>query len=252
MNPGDRAERDRELVARALDDYAVRRISFYQRVTLKQILAKDVLMYAVRGVQTAQEFLNQAFAALESSSEETNMGTTWQQIIKDLAWPSAIDAGDVMAERDGSLWVVEIKAQTNTLNSSSSPQTLRSLKDRVEYHGAFQPARRQSVRAMIGVLRGPSADRIETYRHDPRRAVNRDLDGFSYRYVVGSSFWVWLTGRPSVVELLGDFDSAGKRLRDARRACVERLGQDLDRMLRERGLVDDIQSVLRIAYGERR
>ena len=66
------------------------------------------------------------------------MGTAWQRMIKDLAWPTAIDAGDIMAERDGALWVVEIKAQTNTLNSSSSPQTLRALQDRVKYFSSFQ------------------------------------------------------------------------------------------------------------------
>ena len=234
MNPEDRTDRDRELVAAALTDYAARRTAFYERTTLRRLLAKDVLMYAARGIATADEFVDAAFSAMESSSEETNMGTAWQRMIKDLAWPTAIDAGDIMAERDGALWVVEIKAQTNTLNSSSSPQTLRSLQDRVKYHSSFQQARHQPVRAMIGVLRGPDTDREEEYRVSERRNGNKDLDLFKYRYIVGRPFWRWLTGRPSVVSLLGDLPVSATSLRDQREQCVRRLKLEMAALLRQR------------------
>lgn len=205
-------------------------------------------MFALRGVTTAEGFVEQAFSALESSSEETNMGTTWQRILKDLAQPAVLDAGDVLAEREGALWIVEVKSQTNTLNSSSLAQTVRSLKERVEYHSSFKQARRQPVKAAIGVMRGREVDREITFAAAGTRTENRALDGFVYRYLVGRAFWRWLTGRPSVLSLVGDFSAEAASLLQARVECLTRLQTEMAQLLADNGLPPTITSVITLSF----
>jgi len=207
-------------------------------------------MFALRGISTAHAFVEEAFTAFESSSEETHMGMTWQKILKDLSQPAVIDAGDILAERESALWVVEVKSQTNTLNSSSLAQTLRTLKNRVEYHSSFQQARRQPVRAMIGVMRGRERDQQVVYSAARTRTENRDLDGFSYRYLVGPAFWRWLTGRPNILSLIGDFSAEAASLQRARQDCLARLHEDMDALLTSRSLPDTIEALLTLTFEE--
>lgn len=207
-------------------------------------------MFALRGVTTAAEFVEATFSALESSSEETSMGTAMQGIGKELAWPSVIDAGDIMAEREGALWIIEVKSQTNTLNAASLASTIRSLKTRVERHASYRPATRQPIKAMIGVLRGPELDQTKIYAVPEHRTENRALHGFSYRYLVGRAFWSWLTGHPSIVPLLGDFREISAEVSLARQKAVERLQVDMYSALTAKQLTQDIYGVLRLAYEE--
>ncbi len=237
-----------ETVRAALQEYAERRLHFYRVKKLGDLLTKDVLMFALRGVASSEAFVEQAFAALESSSEETNMGTTWQKILKDLSYPAVIDAGDILAERESALWVVEVKSQTNTLNSSSLPQTLRSLKERIEYHRSFQQARRQPVKATIGVMRGRESDQELTFTSTGTRTENRDLDGFTYRYLVGPAFWRWLTGRPSILSLIGDFSAEAASLAEARARCLANIQAEMRELLAKHDLSPTIASVIKLTF----
>ncbi|MEX0750592.1 MAG: PmeII family type II restriction endonuclease [Dehalococcoidia bacterium] len=237
-----------EAVHAALRDYVDRRLHFYRTKRLRDLLSKDVLMFALRGVATSDGFVEQAFAALESSSEETTMGHTWQRILKDLAEPAVIDAGDFLAEREGALWVIEEKSQTNTLNASSLAQTVRALKDRVERYRTFQQARRQPVKAMIGVMRGREDDREMRFPAGGPRTENRDLEGFEYRYIVGPAFWRWLTGRPSILSLIGDFTDATAVLVEARQDCLARLQLEIAELLAQHSLPPTIASVITLTF----
>ena len=54
--------------------YQTKRLKSYRKMHLSQLLGKDVLLFAARGVTTAYAFVDEAFKAAESSSEETVMG----------------------------------------------------------------------------------------------------------------------------------------------------------------------------------
>ena len=118
-----------EKVYDLLGDFAAARTRYYTdpaKVRVRDLLHKDVVMYAARGILTADEFVEEAFRAKESSSEETVMGNKWQQIIAAIS-DDTLDTGDLCTERDGDLYVCELKSQANTTNSSSFPQELREL-----------------------------------------------------------------------------------------------------------------------------
>jgi len=244
VSPDQSEEHARKAVRRGLEAYATNRIARYERTRLAELLRKDLLMIALRGVQSADELLAELFAAFESSSEETHMGNAIQLIATELA-RSAIDLGDLLVdEPDGDLWVVEVKSQTNTVNSRSRPQILRILKRRVGEYGRYQPARPRTVRAMIGVLRGTSRDVMMNYR-----AVNhadRDIDGFEYRYLVGKAFWEWLTLRPGIYSLVGDISDLSVRIAVARSLCLDRMRTQMHDWLDLHDRPHDIPSVLRL------
>ncbi|MFR5828898.1 MAG: PmeII family type II restriction endonuclease, partial [Adlercreutzia equolifaciens] len=146
---------------------------------------KDVIMFAARGVATAEEFVLEAFRACESSSEETVMGNLWQALIAAIS-SDTLDTGDMMTVRDGALYVCELKSQVNTTNSASFPQELRELKDKCETQRRFKRASNQQVLPAFCVLRHNKAiDEIRTYQPDERDQANRDIAGFQYRYLTG-------------------------------------------------------------------
>ena len=240
----------RDIVMAEFADFADRRIAWYgdpKKVSLQHLLVKDVLMFAARGVLTADEFVEEAFHALESSSEETVMGNLWQRTIAAIS-TKTLDTGDFITEKPDALWVCEVKSQTNTTNSSSSVQELRTLKAKAE--DLRQPRRGSSkpIKCAFCVIRGPRADETRTFHVNPRRPlIDADLEGFQYRYLVGSAFWEWLTDYKSAKELvenIGDLQVA--KVRAAREACLARLKQEMSDALANKGLGATMDDVLKL------
>lgn len=238
----------RELVKRELREFARKRTAWYNdpsRVSLDHLLKKDVLMFAARGVLTADEFVDDCFRAYESSSEESVMGTLWQAMIAGLS-TDTLDTGDLTTLRDNTLWVCELKAQYNTTNSSSHVQELRDLQTRVADTRRPRRATSIPVRGAFCVLRGSDIDRVEVYT--PRRAgENEDLRGFEYRYISGRALWKWLTGYETPLDLVGSVEELEvEEVRAARARCISRIKDDLTSRLVERGLGTTIGDVLRL------
>jgi hypothetical protein len=205
-------------------------------------------MFALRGLDTPQAFVEAAFAAHESSSEEGVMANTWTDILRRLATLPVVEGGDLLVEKESVLWIVQVKNSETTFTNAARLQTFRELKERVEHHRSFSTTSRRSVEPMIGVLRGKGRDEVKTYEPKSRtRTENREIFGFRYRYVVGSSFWRWLTGRSSVVDLLPNRGPSGAALADARRRCVDRLADALRSELRTSGLPLSMDGVIELA-----
>lgn len=243
-------ERQREVAYGLLGEFARKRIAWYgnaSKINLRKLLAKDVIMFAARGVALAEEFVAEAFRACESSSEETVIGNTWQAVIAAIS-SDTLDTGDMMTVREGALWVCELKSQANTVNSSSFPQELRELKDKCAAQERFRRASGQPVRPAFCVMRHPKpVDEVRTYRADPRDLPNRDIDGFEYRYLAGDAFWQWLTGFDSVEGLISDVDLIDNDgVVEARAACLERLQVEMRAALAEHGLGDTMNDVLKL------
>lgn len=119
----DDVARQRAIAYDMLREFSAKRAAYYRdssKINLKKLLGKDVIMFAARGVATAEEFVLEAFRACESSSEETVMGNLWQALIAAIS-SDTLDTGDMMTVRDGALYVCELKSQVNTTNSASFP-----------------------------------------------------------------------------------------------------------------------------------
>ncbi|WP_296008577.1 PmeII family type II restriction endonuclease [uncultured Adlercreutzia sp.] len=233
---------------RFLDEFAAKRTAYYRdpsKLNLKKLLAKDIIMFAARGVTSAEEFVTEAFHACESSSEETVIGNTWQAVVAAIS-SDTLDTGDMMTVRDGALYVCELKSQTNTTNSSSFPQELRELKDKCEAQRRFRRASNQEVRAAFCVLRDKKAvDEVRTYEPSERDMANRDIAGFQYRYLTGAAFWQWLTGYDSVEGLIDDVTLIHTGdVRAAREECLARLQEEMRAALAEHGLDGSMNSVV--------
>lgn len=169
------------------------------------------------------------------------MGNSWQRILSDLS-ERAVGGGDLLLERDNVLWVVEMKAQTNTLNGVSRPQTVRTLKQKTLAQSRIRHPGRRGVRAMIGVIRGSADDRERTYSDSAPE--NADIQGFQYREMVGAPFRAWLTGLANPLDLIDDLGSHGHSLASAREECLARLSREIHAKLDEQSLPDDIQSII--------
>lgn len=243
MTSNDSLAQKRELVSRVFAEYAAKRLAYYRdrRDLLTDLLKKNPLLPALRGITTASGWVQEALHAHESSSEETIMGNAWQDILTQLA-DHAVGAGDLLIERDDRLWVVEIKSQINTLNSSSLPQTLRGLQRKVNEQRRVRTPRSRGVDAMIGVVNGSSLDEFKTF---PDTAdENRDIANFPYRYMVGAAFKSWLTGMANPDELMESANERSAEIAAAREACLERLRGELSVLLTLRNLPDSIESVM--------
>ena len=244
----DEIAKQRDIAYQKLDDFAANRTAYYRdksKINLKKLLSKDVVMFAARGISTAEEYVIEAFRACESSSEETVMGNTWQAIITAIS-SDTLDTGDMMTSRDGALYVCELKSQTNTTNSASFPQELRELKEKCEAQRRFRRASNQEIRPAFCVLRNSrSIDEIRTYHADIRDQANQDIDGFQYRYLAGSAFWLWLTGFESVEGLIDDVNRIHVGdVAIARSECLARLQEEMREALSERGLGSTMNDVL--------
>jgi hypothetical protein len=246
LKADDAERRARAVVYAALDEYAVGRIDRYRRMRLGELLQKDLLMMAMRGVGTGQALLETAFVAFESSSEETKMGGLVQRIATDLA-ERAVDLGDLVVETaDGDLWIVEVKSQTNTITGGLRNAALRTMKERLEDQSKFRRVRRGKVRALLGVVRGASRSE-EIVCQFPSRHRFADLNGFEYSYKVGKPFWEWLTGRPGLASMVDTVPPIAEQVAVARQAALDRLQIDLAESLEKRGFGTDVPAVLRLA-----
>ncbi|MDN6822935.1 PmeII family type II restriction endonuclease [Corynebacterium flavescens] len=243
--------RARERCLTILGEYQDRRVNYYENdISLKKIMAKDIAMFSARGVSNSDEYVEEAFHAVESSSEETVMGTQWQRILSAIS-EDTLDTGDLTTQRDGILWVCEVKAQTNTTNSSSFPQELRGMRTRMQELQGRQRASKQPVKAAYCVLRDKSnknqgVNETRVYQSPELQRENRDLDNFEYRYITGKQFWQWLTGFDSEIAILmplKDLEDKGERVKLARNAALVKLQKQLRDELGELGLgvsIDDV------------
>ncbi|MCH4053914.1 MAG: hypothetical protein LKH08_00035 [Atopobiaceae bacterium] len=241
----------RRLAYERLKQFTQNRINYYESdtVTVKKLLSKDVVMFAAKGVKTSDEFVDEAFRAIESSSEETVMGNTWQAIIAAIS-QDTLDTGDLTTVRDGCLYVCELKAQTNTTNSTSFPGELRALRDKVEQKRHFARASNQPIKAAFCVLRSKKAiDEVREFSlSNEYDHTNDDLVGFEYRYLTGAAFWRWLTGFSSAEGgLIDDVSSLDvDEIRKARIACLNKLHMDMNNALSEERLPHTIQGILEL------
>ena len=249
----DEIKMQREIAYSKLSEFSSNRSSYYRdksKINLKKLLSKDVIMFAARGIDNAHDFVEEAFRACESSSEETVMGNTWQSIITAIS-SDTLDTGDMMTVRNGALYVCELKSQSNTTNSASFPQELRELKDKCEAQRRFRRASNQEVKPAFCILRNnKSIDEERTYHPDERDQANRDIDGFQYRYLAGSAFWRWLTGFDSVEGLVDDTSRIViGDVKQAREECRARLQKEMSDALAEHNLgtsMDDVLELKRI------
>ncbi|MCB4208909.1 PmeII family type II restriction endonuclease [Arthrobacter sp. UM1] len=234
-----------DVALRIIKEYQERRIGFYEKLRLKELLEKDIAMFAARGCTTALEYLTEAFHAKESSSEETVMGTHWQRILSAIS-ADTLDTGDLTTQRDGALWVLELKSQTNTTNSSSFVQELRGLRTRMEELKGRRRASGQAVKAAMCIVRDGKVGKDETrvYKSPDLQRENRDLDGFEYRYITGAKFWQWLAGFNSSIGLLMPLSNVdGSRVQAAREKSLARLSNELTDQLSSHdlgGSLDDL------------
>ena len=248
----------REKVFEIIKEYQMKRINWYKdnlkpknrksdvSKLINKILAKDITMFALRGITTAEEYIDAAFPALESSSEETVMGNTWQEILTQIS-ENTFDTGDITTERDGILWVCEIKSQTNTTNSSSLPQELRALRTRMEEITGRKRVSKQEVKAAFCVTRDKKPkDEFKTYEASAIQRENHDLNGFEYRYITGEKFWTWLTGYPSEAGLLMPLSAitGGDKVAEARTQCIQNLKCELLELLKKHNLSNSIDDLV--------
>lgn len=237
-------------VYEALSKFARKRTEWYsdkRSVNLKGLMTKDVVMFAARGVQNADEFVIEAFHAKESTSEETVMGTLRQEICAAVS-ADTLDTGDMTTLRDGDLYVCELKSQANTTNSSSFPQELRELRDKCDAMSRFRRASSQRILPAFCVMRNNRAvDEWRIYTPQARDQANRDLAGFQYRYLAGAGFWRWLIGLDSVDDLIDDFGNVELGdVRKAREDCIERLKREMALALAEERLGSSMNDVLEL------
>lgn len=254
----DDLEKQKQVTVEYLGNFAQNRLDFYRnpkkdQLTLKGLLSKDIVMFAARGVYTADEYVEEAFRAKESSSEETVMGNTWQAIIAAIS-ADTLDSGDLMTSRDGALWVCELKAAPNTTNSASFPQELRELKTKLEVQGRYKRASNQPLKAAFCVLRSQrndsaGKDEERVFQAAPGDFTNMDLNGFEYRYLEGKKFWRWLADLDGPEGLVDDASALcvnRDELVAARKKRMEALKLELRNALDEHNLPHTIDGVLRL------
>ncbi|WP_101671332.1 PmeII family type II restriction endonuclease [Bifidobacterium anseris] len=247
-------EEARKKRARAiLNAYIQNRIAFYDGtgsspMTYERLLGKDFAIYALRGVETAEDYAREAFHAVESSSEETAMGTRWQELIASIA-ENAIDTGDLTATRDGAVYVIELKSQENTTNSSSFPNELRSLRQRMREIAGRKRASHQKVEAAICITRSTiSKDEWRTFDVGFATQENADLKDFRYRYLSGTAMWQWLCGIDSPYGLIRPFSKIDSEpVLKARESSLERVTQQLLKELDRKGLPHTLDGVAELS-----
>jgi hypothetical protein len=235
-----------ELLRGAFVGYAHRRLAFYENPRLlSKVLDRNLVPFALRGVAGVDEFVEQVLAAYEAGSEETMLGNAWQAAIATL--PHTVGGGDLRTERDGDLWIVQLKTSPKQ-NSSAHAQDLRMLRTKLLGERDHQPGRR-SVKAMMAYLTGPSEFRWVT--HKERSAANQDIDGFQYQRAVGQAFLSWIGISKPLAELAMQLGGPPAQIRSARQSALVRLKRELRARLRDEGLDDDMDSIMRLAPGRR-
>ena len=234
-------EARRESARSILNAYIQSRIAFYDgtgssSMTYERLLGKDFAIYALRGIETAEDYAREAFHAVESSSEETAM-------------ENAIDTGDLTATRDGAVYVIELKSQENTTNSSSFPNELRSLRQRMKEITGRKRASNQRVEAAICITRSTiSKDEWRTFEVSGVTQENADLKNFRYRYLSGTAMWQWLCGIDSPYGLIRPFSSINSEaVLLARESSLERVTTQLLEELDKNGLPHTLDGVAELS-----
>lgn len=235
-----------EIARRAIADYQTRRIEAYRKMRLKNLLGKDVLMFAARNIRTANEFVDEAFKAAESSSEETVMGSTRQALAVLLS--NGADSGDITVVRDGVKYYCEMKTQANTTNSGSFAAVLQELKYAVENDRSYahRTVTNQGVGAAILISRSEKTiDEVRVFHCDSdAKKTYPMLDGFEYRYISGRAMWQWVGDVDDPIELIQPLTQLnGGRVASARSDALSRIHHELDGRLLVRHLPDTIDSV---------
>lgn len=252
-------EEEKKRVAREIIvEYQQSRLDSYGKMRLNQLLGKDTLLFAARGISTAHGFVNEAFLAAESSSEETVMGNSRQALAIRLG--QALDGGDLIIVRDGIRYVCEMKSQTNTTNAGGLAAVLQELRKGIQDQQRAMRVHRtvssQEVRGAILVSRSSKSKDEELVYHANTEAKRTypGIDGFSYRYISGVYMWRWVAGVDDPIELfdsIGGLDPEGK-LEEARKNALARIHRDLDKQLERRGLPDSIDSIYALVCERRR
>jgi hypothetical protein len=234
------------LLVRAFEQYVERRLAWYKspKTVLRGILRKDGLPFALRGIQTADEFAEQAFYAHEASSEETMMGNAWQAALAAIS-PNSVGGGDLRTERDGTLWIIQVKLSRGQ-NAGAEAQDLRMLKTKLSHEIGDHHPGRKSVKAMLGFVLGPSMDQWRTYRS--KSAANKDIDMFQYQYVAGRDFLRWCSAEFSHAALLASLSPMTSQMQQARDGCLRAVQSLLREKLAGAGLGLGMTDVLQLTY----
>ncbi|MCL4240875.1 MAG: hypothetical protein KJ048_05930 [Dehalococcoidia bacterium] len=237
------AEHVPRLIRAAFEDYLRRRLEYYRapRQLVRSLLRKNGLVYALRGIETADDFAEQALAAHETSSEETMLGNAWQAALAAVS-PNSVGGGDLRTERDGTLWIIQVKTSRGQ-NAGAEAQDIRMLKTKLLSERDHHPGR-HNVKAMMGFVRGPAANEWRTYRS--KSAANADIDTFQYQYMAGAPFLEWCSAAFDIEVLISALQPQIRTVQGARRECVEAVKAALKRQLTEEGLEHDMPSVLRL------
>lgn len=231
------------LIRAAFEDYLRRRLEYYSapRQLLRNLLKKNGLVYALRGIETADDFAEQVFAAHETSSEETMLGNAWQSALAAVS-PNSVGGGDLRTERDGTLWIIQVKTSRGQ-NAGAEAQDLRMLKTKLISERDHHPGR-HNVKAMMGFVRGPAANEWRTYRS--KSVANADIDTFQYQYMAGAPSLEWCSAAFDVEVLIEALQPQVRTVQAARGECVEAVKSALKQALTDEGLKHDMSSVLRL------
>jgi hypothetical protein len=233
-----------QLLRIAFDDYAHKRLDFYENPRLlAKLLDRNLVPFALRGVRDADEFVGQVLPAFEAGSEETMLGNAWQAALAKL--PHTVGGGDLRTEREGELWIVQLKTSPKQ-NSSAHAQDLRLLRTKLLAERDHQPGRR-SVKAMMAYLVGPREFRWIT--HKERSLANADIDGFQYQRAVGEAFLEWIGISKQLAQLAVQVDDRPAQIRLAREKALERLKTELGQRLAAAGLPPTMDSIMSLDPG---
>lgn len=224
-------------------DYLARRLAFYQDAPgiLGNLLKKDVLLLAMRGLSTSDEFVEHAFTAFESSSEETMWGNAWQQAIARAA-PGTVGGGDLRTERGDTLWIIQLKLGKQ--NSGAHAQDVRVLQSKVRQETDHHPGRR-NVKAMYAIIRGQP--RKEWRHYKDNSPANKDIQGFQYQYMEGTAFLEWISADFAPALLVERLRVQSEQIRAAREGALEAVKERLRAELASAGYAADILGVMSLA-----
>lgn len=235
-----------EIARQTIARYQAKRLEAYRKMRLDDLLGKDVLLFASRGVTTATMFVDEAFKAAESSSEETVMGSTRQELA--ILLSDGADTGDMTVVRDGVKYHCEMKSQTNTTNFGSLAAVLQELKYDVENDTsrAHRTVTNQGIGAALLISRSKTTVDEERVFHCDSVAKQpySMLEGFTYRYISGRAMWQWVADVDDPIELVQPLTRLDDgRVADARADALARLHHELDARLLAKHLPDTIDSV---------
>ena len=190
--------------------------------------------------------MDEAFKAAESSSEETIMGNTRQELA--ILLSNSADTGDMTVVREGVKYYCEIKSQTNTTNFGSLAAVLQELKYDVDHDpsSAHRTVTNQRIGAALLISRSTrTIDEFRVFHCDSvAKKPYSMLEGFHYRYISGRAMWRWVADVDDPIELvqpLANLD--GGQVAKVRADALKRMHQELQKRLNDLELNDDIDSI---------